>query len=78
MDTDSPGFKSVKIEPHLGDLRSVSGEIPHPNGKVSARYEVKKGKVEAVIELPKNTPGYLVWKGKRYKLNEGGKTNLTL
>jgi hypothetical protein len=27
IDAASPGFKKVKIEPHLGDLKNVSGEI---------------------------------------------------
>ncbi|WP_423146022.1 alpha-L-rhamnosidase C-terminal domain-containing protein [Rubrolithibacter danxiaensis] len=78
IDSDAPGFSIVKIEPHLGKLKDVSGEIPHPDGKISAQYHVKKGKVEAVIELPAKTPGYLLWKGKRYELKAGEKNTLTL
>jgi hypothetical protein len=33
IDTDAPGFKKVKIQPHLGSLKEASGEIPHPLGK---------------------------------------------
>ncbi|MBC7744640.1 MAG: alpha-L-rhamnosidase N-terminal domain-containing protein [Flavobacterium sp.] len=78
IDSDGPGFSIVKIEPHLGSLQNAGGEIPHPKGKISAHYVLRNGKVNAVIELPDRTPGYLVWKGKHYDLKEGQKTNLYL
>ena len=78
IDSDAPGFSAVKIEPHLGDLKKVSGEMPHPNGKVSAQYVLNNGKLKAVIGLPKNTPGYLLWKGQRYPLKAGETTTLSL
>jgi hypothetical protein len=78
IDSDAPGFSAVKIEPHLGTLTKVSGEMPHPNGHVSTSYILNKGKLKAVIELPKNTPGYLLWKGQRYPLKAGEKTTLTI
>ena len=78
IDSDGPGFSLIKIEPHLGTLTNVSGEIPHPKGKVLAEYLVKNGKVQATIQLPEKTPGYLIWKGKRYDLKEGQKTILNL
>jgi alpha-L-rhamnosidase len=62
----------------LGTLQNAGGEIPHPNGKISVNYSSVRGKMEAVIELPAHTPGYLLWKGKRYELKEGQKTTLNL
>jgi len=71
IDSDAPGFRKIKIEPHLGELGNVSGEMPHPNGKVAVDYAVDRGKWTIKILLPGGTSGTLVWKGKRYPLKEG-------
>ncbi len=78
VDSDSPGFKKVKIEPHLGPLTQAQGKIPHPNGEVIVNYFQLKGKWKAEITLPKNTPGTFHWKGKPYPLKPGEKTILEL
>jgi hypothetical protein len=67
----------VKIEPHLGTLKKASGEMPHPNGKINASYNYENNKWNINIQLPSNTPGYLVWNKKRYEL-KAGKNNLSL
>lgn len=72
IDSDAPGFSKVKVEPHLGELKKASGEIPHPKGTVSASYLLQtnnKWKIE--ISLPEQIDGYLLWKGKRYDLKPG-------
>jgi hypothetical protein len=71
IDSDSPGFKKVKITPHLGKITKVSGEIPHPNGKVAVDYAFTNGKWKININLPQNTTGEFVWKGKTYELKNG-------
>src|SRR5690606_100906 len=71
IDTDAPGFSKVKIEPHLGTMTKVGGEMPHPNGKVAVNYELKKGKWQININLPTATTGKLLWKGKTYELKTG-------
>ena len=68
IDSNAPGFSSIKIEPHLGTLTNVSGEIPHPGGKIVVEYVLENGKWKIEISLPVNTSGILVWKGKTYKL----------
>ena len=42
IDSEAPGFASVKIEPRLGHLKNISGEIPHPAGQNI--YELSIGK----------------------------------
>lgn len=76
IDSAAPGFKKVKIEPHLGDLNVASGSMPHPNGTISINYKKEKDAWTAEITLPKNTDGVLVWKGKEYALKSGETTNL--
>ncbi|MDD4992840.1 MAG: alpha-L-rhamnosidase C-terminal domain-containing protein [Paludibacter sp.] len=71
IDADAPGFSKIKIEPHLGTMTKVGGEMPHPNGKISVNYELKKNKWQINISLPQATPGKLVWKGKTYELKPG-------
>lgn len=71
IDSYAPGFRKIKIEPHLGDLVNVSGEVPHPNGKVVVAYGLDKGKWRVKIVLPAATSGVLVWKGKTHPLVSG-------
>ena len=71
IDSDAPGFRKIRIEPHLGKLTHASGAIPHPNGKVAVSYRQENGKWQMIINLPSNTTGKLVWKGKSYPLTAG-------
>ncbi|PWK72498.1 alpha-L-rhamnosidase-like protein [Mucilaginibacter oryzae] len=71
VDTYAPGFSKIKIEPHLGNIKSISGEVPHPNGKVYAKYALVNGKWNVSVDLPKNTTGIFVWKGKTFQLKTG-------
>jgi alpha-L-rhamnosidase len=70
IDSYTPGFRKVKIEPHLGGLRNASGEIPHPNGKITAEYVENHNVWNIKISLPPNTSGVFVWKGKTYLLRK--------
>jgi alpha-L-rhamnosidase len=71
IDSYSPGFHRVKIEPHLGSLKWANGEVPHPNGKITVSYKLKQSKWMIDINLPEKTLGFFIWKGKKYKLNIG-------
>lgn len=71
IDTDSPGFKKVKIIPHLGALTRASGTIPHPAGNISAIYEKRNNNWKISITLPAGISGYLSWNQKRYALKPG-------
>jgi len=71
IDSYAPGFAKIKIEPHLGDLKTASGEIPHPNGKVAADYALKGSTWNIKLSLPPKTTGIFVWKGKTFALNSG-------
>jgi hypothetical protein len=70
IDAAAPGFSQVKIEPHLGTLKKIGGAIPHPNGMIAVNYEYATS-WNVKIDLPSNTTGYLIWKGKRYGLKPG-------
>ena len=71
----SKGFKTVRITPYLGDLKNISGVMPHPDGLIRVQYTLNEAhQLEANIELPEHLSGVLVWKGKEYKIK--GKVNL--
>ena len=71
MDSDAPGFTKVKIIPHLGSLKNIQGEIPHPHGRLTAGYQLDSGRWKVQIILPVKTSGNLIWKGKSYQLHQG-------
>ena len=74
IESDAPGFSKIRIEPHLGVMQSISGEMPHPNGRVSVKYRFNKKVLEVNIDLPENTTGTFVWKDKDYSLKAGSNT----
>ena len=75
IDSDAPGFKKIRIAPSLGELKTVSGAMPHPQGSISVSYTLDKKKtLKAEITLPPQTSGTFVWKGKEYPLTAGKQT----
>lgn len=77
LQSDAVGFRKVKIEPHLGDLKEIGGTMPHPSGSISVHYRKQGKKLQADITLPEGVPGRLVWKGISYPLH-GGKNTLAV
>ena len=71
IDSYSPGFNIVKIEPHLGMLKWAGGELPHPNGILKVNYKLNQNKWTIDIDLPGKTSGFLIWKEKKYELKNG-------
>jgi hypothetical protein len=77
IDSDAPGFKKIKIEPHTGELKKLSGRMPHPDGFITADYKLENGSWKIEIELPGKITGRFTWKGKSYALTPG-KNKLTI
>ena len=72
IDSYAPGFRKVKIEPHVNNIQGdISGEIPHPNGKISVDYHHHNGRQQIEIVLPRNISGVFIWKKKSYLLQQG-------
>ena len=67
----SPAFATVRIEPHLGALRTVDAAAAHPSGLIQTRYSRAGGKVRAQIRLPRGVKGEFVWHGQRTPLHPG-------
>ena len=71
IDSDGPAFSRVKIEPHLGSISNIGGEIPHPKGKISVEYKAANGKINATINLPEKVTGRFLWNNKSILLKPG-------
>lgn len=70
IDSAAPGFKEVIIKPALGDIKSIAGKMPHPEGEISVKYNHGR-KLKAEITLPDGIYGTFVWKDKEYNLVPG-------
>ncbi len=75
VESAAPYFSRVKIEPHLGSIIKIAGEMPHPSGKILVSYKRKGKSLNVQISLPENLSGEFVWEGKSYNL-KGGENHL--
>jgi hypothetical protein len=67
-----PGFKSVRITPHLGPLRRAEGRVPHPRGEIVVRLaRIEGGGLRGEVTLPQGLEGVLEWGGKKIALRPG-------
>ena len=67
-----PGFKSVRISPHLGPLRHAEGRVPHPRGEIVVRFDrTEAGGLRGEVTLPEGLNGVLEWRGKEMALRPG-------
>ena len=49
----TPGCRTLKIEPHLGDLEWVEGTFPTPKGDVRIYHRKQNGKIVTKVKAPK-------------------------
>ena len=70
-----PGFKSVRIAPHLGALQRAEGRVPHPLGAIDVRLaRTAGGGLRGEITLPQGLAGVVAWGGKEIALGPGRQT----
>jgi alpha-L-rhamnosidase len=62
-----PGFKTVRITPHLGSLTRLEAVMPHALGLIRVKY----AEGQATLELPAGLSGVFVWKGVETALHSG-------
>jgi hypothetical protein len=67
----APGFKKVRIAPHLGSLKWVKATMPHEKGEISVSFEQEGERLKATIILPSNLQGVFEYKGAFRKLTSG-------
>jgi alpha-L-rhamnosidase len=67
----SPGFKTVRIAPHLGNLPSLTATFPHPLGTIKVEIQRNHNAIKGTVTLPKGLSGELVFFGSAVPLTEG-------
>jgi len=73
----SPGFKTVRMEPALGELKFIKGQMPHPSGMIL--FNLKRNGASGLqgeVTLPEGLTGTFGWNGKTVQLK--GKTAIDL
>jgi alpha-L-rhamnosidase len=71
----TPGFKTVDIEPALGGLNFIKGQMPHPAGMII--FDLKRKGTDGIsgeVILPEGLTGIFKWHGKTINLR--GKTEI--
>ncbi|MGD2136162.1 MAG: alpha-L-rhamnosidase N-terminal domain-containing protein, partial [Gemmatimonadales bacterium] len=68
----APGFRRVRVAPHLGPLRHAAGSIAHPSGTIDVEL-VRSGDdgLTATVTLPPGLSGVFEWQGERRPLRDG-------
>jgi hypothetical protein len=67
----SPGFRTVRIAPHLGSLPSLTATYPHPDGMIRVEYHVQGKGLDADIALPTGLQGTFVFGDRTWPLKPG-------
>jgi hypothetical protein len=70
----APGFKNVRIEPHLQGLHQFNASMPHPNGMIETSYRLDGDHWKATVTLPAGLDGEFRWKDKVLPLHSGAQT----
>jgi hypothetical protein len=67
----SPGFATVRIAPHMGNLPQLTASYPHPQGEIQVEYKRQGSNLDATITLPGKLTGSFVYGGKSWPLQPG-------
>lgn len=67
----SPGFRTVRIAPHLGTLASLTATYPHPQGMIDVEYHKNGTGLDATVTLPAQLTGVFVFRNRTWKLHPG-------
>lgn len=73
----SPGFRTIRMEPALGELKFIKGQMPHPSGMIL--FNLKRNSASGLqgeVTLPEGLTGSFGWNGKTVQLK--GKTVIDL
>lgn len=70
----SAGFATVRIEPHLGPLKTAAAKMPHPRGEISVSLRLSANELTADVTLPAGVTGSFIWAGRATDLRPGSQT----
>jgi hypothetical protein len=67
----SPGFATVRIAPHLGNLPALKASYPHPDGMIEVDFHRTAAGLEGTVTLPGKLTGGFLWNGHTQPLKPG-------
>ncbi|MEM6844943.1 MAG: family 78 glycoside hydrolase catalytic domain [Bacteroidota bacterium] len=68
----SPGFKTVRIQPHPGELDTIQATYPTPKGEIKLALTVGSDEsIQGSVTLPPEMSGEFLWKGAKVTLTPG-------
>lgn len=70
----APGFRKVRVEPHMGRLNRIRGVMPHPEGDITVELERSGTGVRGTVTLPAGLDGTFCWEGRETALSPGSNT----
>ncbi len=68
------GFERVEITPMPGHLTTLSGSLPHPQGRIDVSLSFQGAHASGTVTLPGETNGTLRFAGKTVELRPGTQT----
>lgn len=68
---EAPGFRKVRIAPHLRGLHQLDASMPHGTGMIHVHYAQAGAGWSATVTLPAGLTGDFVWAGKTTPLHAG-------
>lgn len=71
VEPTSPGFKTFKVAPQMGDLKEASTTIDTVNGVINVALVKKGRRISATITVPDGTTAEVMVKGKPRRLAPG-------
>lgn len=67
----SPGFRTVRVAPHLGELTRIDAVMAHPQGDIGIEHRLNGDTLRSVITLPGDLTGVFEWRGRTAELRPG-------
>ncbi len=67
----SPGFRTVRVEPHPSSLTEIRARMPHPAGDIVEHCTLENARWTIDISLPPGVTGTLIWGGTSTALAAG-------
>lgn len=71
ISSTAPGFRRIRVAPHLGPLQDLEGGIPHPKGSIHVALRKQGDALSATVDLPEGVEGNFVWNGAERPLRPG-------
>jgi alpha-L-rhamnosidase len=68
----APGFRRVRVAPHLGGKKHLAARMPHPKGEIQVEFtQENPHHLMGNVTLPAGVTGVLEWGGVSQPLHEG-------